>query len=334
MPLLKGVEKYQLTAGAFPYVRRRSPSVLILKYHRVCPVHDAFAIDAVTTDEFEQHLKAVLSLFRVISLDQLVEELDSNALSEDTVCITFDDGYRDNFEHAFPMLKKYGVPATIFLATDMIESGKMLWHDMVLVAAENAQVARFCFEDAGIEEADFTILEVRCKTAFTLLSWLKTFSPDKRDEKIKQIIYRCQTDVNCFKNPMLRWGEIKEMQEAGVCFGAHTKRHPILSMLTDEEMEDEILGSKLAIENVLNSPVLTFSYPNGRSADFDERCRRLLIKHGFRCAVTTRWGVNTVTSDLYELNRINIWDHNINRVCARLLLSKFSNKDMANSGNA
>lgn len=114
------------------------------------------------------------------------------------------------------------------------------------------------------------------------------------------------------------------MYDTGISFGTHTKTHPILSLLTDKQIEEEIIESKAAIESELGDRVTSFAYPNGQPSDFDHRCKRVLKKNGFAFAVTTSCGLNTACTDRYELFRGRPWDRHPNQFYGRLLLTRFS----------
>lgn len=286
--------------------------------------YDPFAVDAITVEAFEKHLEMLAGVFRLITIEQLVGELESGEVQPYAICLTFDDGYRDNFEYAFPLLQKYGVPATIFLTTGFIGTDKQLWHDQVLFAVQNAGTDRLNFDAANLMNIDLGNFESRRQIAFKILAWLKQFTPEIRDRHIRQLCEICRVAAANQQRMMLNWDEVRLMQKRGIAFGAHTKTHPILSTLGDEQMEDEIAGSKAAIEEALDAPVSAFAYPNGKSGDFNERAKQLLKQAGFRCAMTTNAGVNTSERDRFAWFRTMPWDQDPNRLLGRLLYERFT----------
>ncbi len=319
------VENFQLIQARFPVLRRRVYYPFqILLYHRVLPTADPFAIDAVTTREFDRHLDVLTSFFRVISLEQLVGELDDGISRPGTICITFDDGYKDNFQYALPILRKYGVPATVFLATDVIGSDGMLWPDRVLFVIRQCKINQLRYDEAGIFDVNMQNEHLRRRTGFQFLEWLKKFSPAERDERINRLMQVCELSEPPAQRLMLNWHEVRQMHKDGIRFGAHTKSHPILSFLSDDELKREIFGSKSAVENALGVSICSFAYPNGRRGDFDERSKEVIKAAGFRCAVTTCGGANDRASDNFELNRTMPWDRHPDRFYARLLSERFS----------
>lgn len=323
MPLMKLIEMHQLVPNSLPRIRRYNhPKFQILVYHRVLAKNDPFAIAPLTVQEFDQQMKTLTSYFRVISLEQLMDELDSNSVKPYTVCITFDDGYIDNFQFAFPILSEYQLPATIFLTTDFIGTNKKLWPDRVLHTFKNTNINKFHYEEAKYYNCHLTSIKKRREIAFFLLEWLKNFSPDERDKHIEKILNICHISNHSKERLMLNWDEVRTMHSAGISFGAHTKTHPILSSLRESEIRNEIIGSKRAIEDSLDTSISTFAYPNGKPHDFDERCKRVVSEAGFRCAVTTCPGINTYKNDRYELFREMPWDTCPHSFYARLLISR------------
>jgi peptidoglycan/xylan/chitin deacetylase (PgdA/CDA1 family) len=123
---------------------------------------------------------------------------------------------------------------------------------------------------------------------------------------------------------MLSWSEIGEMYRHGISFGSHTVTHPILSTLSDVRLRTEIVEPKGAIEGQLRCKVNAFAYPVGRSQDFDWRAKAILKEHGYRCAVTTIFGVNSARQDLFELRRGTPWERDLPSFAMKLAWYKFA----------
>jgi hypothetical protein len=104
----------------------------------------------------------------------------------------------------------------------------------------------------------------------------------------------------------LTWQQIREMASAGVEFGSHTVRHPILSTLDAARLDAEIAESKRQIEASVGVACDAFAYPNGSADDYGEREKKALRAAGYRCALSLRGNVNGCRPDLFELDRINI----------------------------
>lgn len=292
----------------------------IIVYHRVIPDNDGFAIAPVRESLFDRQMEILSRHFRPVSLGRLLQELEEGDVKPGTVCVTFDDGYLDNYTHAFPALRRHGVPATIFLATDYVGGRRRLWHDRVLGAFKTGTAGRFTLPEAGLTGQPMESARERIDLAFRVLAWLKTFPPAGRDERILAVYAACRADESDGERLMLNWDEVGEMTRGGVEFGAHTLTHPILSTLPEAEMEREILGSRREMERRLGAPVRLFAYPNGRKGDYNEISKRLLERDGFLGAVTTNPGVNRGLPDRFEILRRQPWDRTAPIFHARILL--------------
>jgi len=323
-PIHKYIDKHRVQFVPRLNIKcRKNLPFQILTYHRILPEFQPFAIDVKPVDRFRKQVQILASSFRVITVEQLIEEIECNTMKPNTVCITFDDGYLDNFQFAFPILRDHGLSATIFLTTDLINTDRVLWPDTVLLAIKKTNVKRFTYKNAKIVDADFTNLGNRLKTSFALLKWLKRFEPSERDKRIGDILSICRIKAMSTERLMLNWQEVKEMRRAGFSFGSHTKTHPILSSLTAKAAEKEIVESKIAIETALGESIRTFAYPNGQAGDFNENCKSVLERSGYDCALTTIRGINTRETDMYELKRGTPWEQNPRFFYARLLIERF-----------
>lgn len=197
--------------------------LLIVYYHRVLPkekmknlaVNDNF----IDTETFKKQLELFSRKYRCVTNLDIAESIENGSrLDPRSVCITFDDGFADNYKYVFPLLEKYGLKAVFYIASSRIR-----------------------FNETNKE---FMSLE-----------------------------------------------ELKELVSHGHSIGAHTISHRILSRLSPEEVETEIVGSKRELEEKLNIRVVSFAYPHGKAGDIPTAiCEPILKKHGFSMAVTTLGG--------------------------------------------
>lgn len=320
-----GVDGLSLRNRPFPRLGGNAlPRFQILVYHRVLPNEDPFAMSPVSVSAFDGQMALLRKCFRVVSLDQLLEELDAGGPKPGTVCVTFDDGYRDNHDHALPILKKHGIPATIYLATGLIGTGESSWYDKVLAVFRDTRAAALEYAPAGIPAAPLSAVRHRMAAAHRLLEWLKGFSPADRDAHISAVAGILECDIGAAPRAMLDWDQVRSMHAQGVCFGAHTVNHPILSRIAPEEMDAEIAGSKAAIENALQSPVRHFAYPNGRRGDYNATTIGLLKQKGFVSAVTTNAGVNGPGQDRFEWLRRQPWENSVDSLYFRMLIERLT----------
>jgi len=290
-----------------------------LMYHCISDNDYGDPFLSVTSHNFERQIRHLKKRYKIISLSALVEYVRSGRpVSEDYIAITFDDGYRDNYINAYPVLKKYGVPATIFLTTGYIGTHKLFWWDRVagIVRAIAGRNLRLDLpEDAYPKEISDIIIKVSSertsdtgKAINELCSLLKGISEDKKylilDDLEKQTSHLSRDDKD--RPYPLAWEEIRQMSECGVEFGAHTITHPILSMINEERARYEISRSKTEIEERIGKEVLHFSYPNGKDEDFSDKIKEFVKEGGYVSACTTIDGINKASGEVFSLKRIAV----------------------------
>ena len=223
---------------------------------------------------------------------------------ERAVAITFDDGYRDNYDYAFPILKKYQLPATIFLATGAIETGNLIWHDRVFDAFRFATASRVRLEDRSVPELALETAQAREKSLVIALATAKRLYGDQRRKFVDDIESKLRPSSPAEVAPrMLTWEQVREMHRAGIEFGSHTVSHTILSCIPRSDMKRELKDSKNELSERLGTPVVSFAYPNGKAADYNDEAKAVLRECGYSCAVTCCSGFNHASSDVFELKR-------------------------------
>ncbi|HKQ60683.1 MAG TPA: polysaccharide deacetylase family protein [Candidatus Polarisedimenticolaceae bacterium] len=306
-------------SGATRLLRRAAKRrVQILVYHRVGDSDDAF-LPCTPRATFERQMEHLAAEYRVCGLEEAAERLRRDDVADATVVLTFDDGYRDNYTHAFPILRRYGLTATIFLATDAIGTGRILWHDRVFRAF--AATRRSELREFGPQRATHPLgtADERAAARSHVLEFLRRLTPEQRASWLDRLVEQLGVDEPAaVPELMLGWDEVREMQRAGLSFGSHTVTHPILATLAPDEARRELIASKAEIERQLERPVTTFAYPNGRRSDFDESSKRLLAETGYTLAVTTLPGANRPAADPLELRRDGVRDEAAAPFAARL----------------
>ena len=290
-----------------PLRHRDQPVCQIFLYHRINDDGDPF-ISGIPLSIFKRQMEYLARNFPVITLDQLASE-DFSDGHPYYVAVTFDDGYRDNFVSAFPVLKNLGIPATIFLATGYIDSGELPWYDQVRLAFKLTKRAHFSTADLAGPKGSLEGISDRLRNLEETLAWLRRMQQKERPEAIRELFRVLGVpSALSLPNQMLKWDEIRQMSRQNITFGAHTVSHPALSKIPESEMREEVLGSKLAVEDRLQLPVSHFAYPFGEPFDFNVRVKRTVEESGFKSAVTTIWGLNRPNDDRFELRRFNPWE--------------------------
>ena len=305
------IARFSLRSGVAAVVRRlngTSGCPLILYYHRVCEPGSAPLPDlAVNSRIFEHQLEFLKEEFRLLSLDAAVEGLvNGKTASSRDVALTFDDGYRDNYTCAYPILKKYGVPATIFVTTGFIESKREFWWDRLASLLERARGVTLDWESlpSDIFPRKVAHLLRRVAAGKVSLSAVTNCLKAQGARRVDQVIAYLQEAVGpvppSLPAEFLSWKEIREMAGNGISFGSHSHSHTVLTALGDEAVVRELRVSKTIIRDQIGKEPTGFAYPDGW---FDERTRRLVMAAGYHYAVQTHRAVPRHCLDAYSIPR-------------------------------
>jgi len=292
--------------GKGRHLRRvRQPKYAILCYHRV-GTGGIPLFSELLPELFDAQMKYLRSHYRVVSLNELCEAIESRQENEHSVAVTFDDGYADLFAHAMPILERYAVPATIYLPVASIETGEVPWYDRIFLALKVYPGNEFEITLDGLQKFRLNSQEARLGTAAKIIGYLRTISDTRRREYCREIEERVALPGEELQGRMLNWDQIRTMSRSGVSFGSHTMTHPVVSRLTSSELESELRDSKELLERRLDTPVVHFAFPFGHLEDCGTRAMTVLRQQGYRSATTTIEGVNSRSDNLYALRRTQI----------------------------
>ena len=299
--------RYELDLARHRLHRRTTPICHIFIYHRVNDDYDPF-LPSVPVVVFRKQMEFLRKNFPVVSLEEIASGMFPQNGEKYCVAITFDDGYRDNFLHAFPVLKDLGMSATFFLATGYIETGEMPWYDQVCWAFKLTTQPQFSLCPIGCPAAYLGGRSERLQAMGKTLAWLRGAQDAERTRMIPRLLEALGVpEPLSLPNLMLSWTQVQQMSKEKFTFGAHTVSHPALSRISGERLEAEILKSKDKIEDKLQLPVRHFAYPFGQPFDINAESKQAVQRAGFSTAVTTAWGFNRPGDDLFELKRFNPW---------------------------
>jgi peptidoglycan/xylan/chitin deacetylase (PgdA/CDA1 family) len=256
----------------------------ILCYHGV--VEDEFAEAPwiphffVTRSAFERQLAYLRRNATVLPLSEACGRLRNDSLPARAVSITFDDGYANNLHTAYPLLRQFGLPATIFLSSAYIESGQ--FYPFLQI-----RLIRLARPDADVTEYKPSPLD-------DVMRGIRRFWP-----AVEAGLSDAQRRI---LRPMTI-EEVGQMNEGLVEFGAHTHTHCILSNESHERRRDEIRSSVAKVRQWTGKPECSFSYPNGQRGDYGEFDKQVLRGEGIDNAVSGMTGANTPRTDMLELRR-------------------------------
>lgn len=289
-----------------PVVRRSiSPKFGILCYHRIgtegVPYHSQLA-PAV----FERQVAYLSQSYRVVSLTQLSEELSASADVPPTLAVTFDDGYQDVYTYAFPILRKYAIPATIYLIGQAMRDGTVPWYDRVFAALVQCPEQKITLRLNQSVVFELDSHGSRLAAAWQIVCYLRSVPDAERRRWCHDFDAIMSVREEILKNRMLSWAQVCEMQAQGISFGAHTMTHPSVAQLSSGDLRAELLESKLLLESRLGSVVNHFAFPFGKLQDCSVAAEEYLRRCGFRTAVTTSEGFNTPRTNPLRLNRLQV----------------------------
>ncbi|MEX1232921.1 MAG: polysaccharide deacetylase family protein [Planctomycetaceae bacterium] len=276
------------TLGGYGLVRRvnRWSGLVVLNYHRI-GVHGDSLFDwglwSAGLEDFEQQVRYLSLNFDVIGERDLPDLFKRK--SGRYVMITFDDGYRDNYELAYPILRSYNVPAQFFLATGFLDQPKVSWWDEIAWMVRSSRKNQLPHNAWTRAEIDFDEPD-RERAIVKLLKTFKSLAAAETEEYLGALADltgsgRCSSGLA--SDMWMTWDMVREMsQHMGI--GGHTVSHNILGQLTPPEQEVEIKHCKERIETEIGRPITTFSFPVGHQKAFNEFTREYLKRYGYRWA--------------------------------------------------
>jgi len=281
------------------------PAIRILYAHRVHP-DGPEAGDLLTVSKFEERVRHLVRRYRVISMADAASQMERGAIARrNQVVVTFDDGFADNLE-ACRILRQYGVPATIYVATGATDSREPLWFVVVHRAFE-----RTARTHVPLPWGD-AVLPLETKghrriAAATVIAAMKKMPAEERARCVREVLAALDVDPPSVADPrdrMLYWSEIRDLAAYGLfTFGAHTVTHQILSATSAESAAREIERSTADLLRLGGIRPTTFAYPNGKAGDYLPHHKSLLRGFGYVSACTTEPGMNGAGSDLFALRR-------------------------------
>jgi peptidoglycan/xylan/chitin deacetylase (PgdA/CDA1 family)/CelD/BcsL family acetyltransferase involved in cellulose biosynthesis len=305
-------DHYQLSVGSgngrkISWYRRKEACARILYYHRVNDEHDPF-FPAHSTSVFDAQMRYIARHYKVVGLGELLAHLEGES-TEPVIAITFDDGYKDNYQNALPILQRYGLPAVIFITTGSIDSREPIWFEQLAHALRRTS-REFIDLEIDLPRRFRTRTDAeRLESNGRIFAMLRTLPEDERRRWMAEILRKLAVPVDQERHDkMLTWDQVRLMKQYGIDFGSHTVSHPFLSKLTREQATREVVESKRRIEEELQCPVRYFAYPNGREEDIGMWNKELLRSTGYQAALTTIWGLNYRSTDLMELRRGGPWE--------------------------
>lgn len=307
MRALKRVIKGAVRASGVErlWLRYRASNPTILMYHGVT-VNEPRGIENcdgkhVHITRFREQLAILKAHRRVLPLTELVNGVVRGDDMRNAVAITFDDGFENNLVHAADVLSEHRASATFFLATGYIGTDRWMWVDRL----------EFAIDRYPREELELTGLgRISTRDKRAALRQIKAFCKRQPEAELQNLLSEVEHRTGTDSAPPLgdyrfmTWDQVEQLKSAGFEIGAHTVNHPILSRVSVERAESEMLESRDQIKKALGNCSEVFCYPNGKSSDYTPEVMQAAARH-FSAALATNRGPAR-SSERYEMRRIGV----------------------------
>jgi peptidoglycan/xylan/chitin deacetylase (PgdA/CDA1 family) len=289
---------YTLTEMRRGFMRQRL-TPLIVGYHRVVENFERSAANTIpsmliSTRTLDRHIDWLAKRFSLLSLDEIGSQLESgHSFAKPAAAITFDDGYSDVYHHAYPLLKRKGIPAAFFVVTGLADSGRpqvfdRLYLQLLLLRREGKPLALTvarALQTTGTDAKRFVQLYRVADEPFVVMTTaLKTVPRNELDRAVSVLESQALFHKEVFDqmSPMT-WDMIETMHRGGMTVGSHTASHVLLTAESVETARKELSESKEALEKHLNASIRHFAYPDGR---FNPMVIDAVHSAGYRFAYT------------------------------------------------
>ena len=285
--------------------------LVTLNYHRFGDRTQS-AVDpgvySATAESFDAQIRYLKKHCDLIGLSDLPDVLREGS-SRRAVLLTVDDGYRDNYEVAYPILKQHQVPAVIFLATGFLDQPRVAWWDEISWMVRESRLAVARLPDRWKVEPLRLAPETTAAALSRVLGLVKTLTPQELALLLDDLAECLQTGrapVTDQTAPWMTWEMVREMRRNGIAFGGHTITHPILAYCSTDQQRTEIFGCKARIEQELGETIEAFTYPVGMRNSFNPQTMGLVQEAGYRWAFGFYSGYTVPNCNPYDLHRVAI----------------------------
>jgi peptidoglycan/xylan/chitin deacetylase (PgdA/CDA1 family) len=301
----------QGTGANFVLARTRVwHGLTVLNYHRIGePGESVFdpGLFSATAEQFAAQVRFLTRNFDVIGIRELSGWEQRRGRF---VMITFDDGYLDNYESAYPILRADGAPGVFFLTSGFLDDDRVAWWDEISWMLRTSRRDRIAANPWTIGELRLSATDLQ-RTLDRLLRIYKSL-PGRRTSEFLTFLADGLGTGRCpaGQGQWMTWSLVREMQMHGMEFGGHKCTHPVLANLTRGEQEQEVRECRTRIETELGRPISAFSYPVGQRDSFNATTQACLREVGYRWAFSYYGGFNRGSSvNPFDLRRVAIESH-------------------------
>ncbi|MEO1997206.1 MAG: polysaccharide deacetylase family protein [Planctomycetaceae bacterium] len=284
--------------------------LLVLNYHRIGdPRKSKFdhGLWSALPAAFESQVAYLVRHFDVIALS----DLDDVSQQRDGrfVLLTFDDGYIDNYTHAYPTLRKFGCPATFFVTTGFIDRPQVSWWDEIAWMVRSSPLDRLHPSSWNSQTIAFGPQphEMAVRTLLKIYKALRPGATNTFLDHLAESTLSGRCPAETARAEWMTWDMIREMRDGGMTLGGHTKTHPVLATLEPDQQQLEIAEGLRRLESELGQRPAAFSYPVGNHDSFNEITRACLANEGIRWAFSYYGGYSRFPiADCYDIPRVAV----------------------------
>jgi peptidoglycan/xylan/chitin deacetylase (PgdA/CDA1 family) len=301
-------------------IARRRSGLVVLTYHRIVEPGINLFYDPVisaTPESFHAQIKWLRERMRLITLDELIDQVErGSSWGEPVTLLTFDDGYRDNFDLAVPILRQHHAPATFFIPSAFLELPRLPWWDHVAYVIKRTNVSRFVVECSPIAGQPPLEIDLQAQPrTVAIMKIIHAFLNEAiADERwfLDQLTERCMVEVDSEslgRELFASRSRVRELADSngGLTIGSHSHSHRNLARLDLETQRNELAGSRQVLETELRRPIKALAYPYGWPGTYTCKTKALAEQAGYRLAFSAREGINRFTEfDRYEVKRLGV----------------------------
>ncbi len=313
----KWIAHLMIRAGLLSMMERleaqRANVLRILAYHRIGRLDDGKvkldpSLVNATPEMFTQQMNFLKEHYHIVSIDELLSALASHRpLPPRSVMITFDDGYRDFMDRAWPVLENLHIPVILFVATDYLSEGRLFWWDRLYQGIFQTERKELHIPSVG--DWSWQNAGQRTRAFVEVKEQLKKINHRRATRLVEEILETLAVSPET-SGALLTWQDLRRLYSSGLCVGAHTRSHPILSRLTLDEARQEIVGSQQDLHRELGQTWPIFAYPSGHLADLRSGLVAVLRQAGFQVATTMIEGHNVLgCTPPLRLKRVGMAPH-------------------------
>lgn len=283
----------------------KQKKLLILIYHQVMDRPDFMRPWEIDKTAFGWQMELIAKYFNALPLHEALEKMADGSLPPRAVCITFDDGYANNYTNALPILLNNHLSATFFIASSYLDGGRM-WNDSVIESIRRLPEAQLDLGAIGLGSYDIGSPDKKACVALEILRKIKHLQPEIRaryTEYLMSLIDDLPDDM------MLSSQQLIKLYQSGMEIGGHTLTHPIMANLTSEAVQKEVADNKNDLEQLLDARIRYFAYPNGvPGKDYLPDQIQIIKECGYDAALSTKPNVASQHDDRWQLPRFTPWD--------------------------